>query len=240
MPWTGAHILNCKIKIYPKTFSVYANIKLNKNLLRGLGNWTWRRRVVHYFFITRPLYVLFTTEQYTLLLCLCSYLKILRKVTCATPNSIWNFKISCTLKIYNPRQLLSYHWRPEIFSSWNMKKQFEIVLSISYTALVLQVSAGLTFRRQLTLQTYFCRQVPDVTQTLKRGFARKFLWQPYISYILYQKFLLYNVRISVCFTGSQTRILGIIFNIYQPSYGCRSIVVTLKHRYETATAHKTL
>ena len=133
---------------------------------------------------------IFMTEQYTLLLCLCSHLKILLKVTCATPNSIRNFRISYHLKIHNPRQVLSHHWSSEIFSSWNMKKQFEIVLSISYTALVLQVSAGLTFRRQLTLQTYFCRQVPDVTQTFKRGFARKYLWQPYISYILYQNFLL--------------------------------------------------
>jgi hypothetical protein len=137
-----------------------------------------------------PLYVLFMTKQYTLLLCLCSYLKILRKVTFATWNSIWNFKTSFPLKIYTPRQALSHHWRSEIFSPWNTRKQFEIVLSISYTALVLQVSAGLTFRRQLTLQTYFCRQVPDVTQTFKRGFARKYLWQPYISYILYQNILL--------------------------------------------------
>ena len=132
---------------------------------------------------------IFMTQQYTLLLCLYSYLKILRKVTCTTPNSIWNFKTSYPLKIHNPRQALSHHWRSEIFSPWNTRKQFEIVLSISYTALVLQVSAGLTFRRQLTLQTYFCRQVPDVTQTFKRGFAWKYLWQPYISYILYQNFL---------------------------------------------------
>jgi hypothetical protein len=56
----------------------------------------------------------------------------------------------------------SHHKHSEIFSLWNMAKQFEIVLSISNTALVLQVSADLKFGRQFALQPYFYRQAPDV------------------------------------------------------------------------------
>jgi len=77
MSWTGAHILNWKIKIYPKTFSVYSNIKLNKNLLvawetihADAESYITSLSIVHFmYFYDRTIYItavfMFPSEDFT-------------------------------------------------------------------------------------------------------------------------------------------------------------------------------